>query len=118
MEIRKESLAGEPLTFTAKSGAVSLLLNNQNSLTISPELTRRGSFSVVVSKEKTQGVGGKQYRSILDIELVFAGDRFRIQNHSCHQKQVIDVNSSHPMARFPLDDTVSRTQESRVPPLS
>lgn len=69
MEIRKESLAGEPLTFTAKSGAINLLLNNQNSLTISPELTRRGSFSVVISKEKTQGVGGEQYRSISDIEM-------------------------------------------------
>lgn len=120
MEIRKESLAGEPLTFTAKSGAVSLLLNNQNSVTISPELTRRGSFSVVVSKEKTQGVGGEQYRRIPDIELVFAGDRLRIQNHSFHQKlneRVIDVSASHPMARFPLDDTVSRTQE-RAPVLS
>lgn len=61
MEIRKEGLGGQAVTFTAKSGAVNLLLNNQNSLSISPELTRKGSFVVVISKEKIKGVGGKRY---------------------------------------------------------
>ena len=59
MEIRKEVSVGQPVTFSAKAGAVSLLLNNQEQVTISPELTRKGSFAVVISKEKIQGGGGK-----------------------------------------------------------
>ena len=59
MEIRKEVTAGQAVTFSAKSAALSLLLNNQNSLSISPELTRKGSFTVVISKEKIDGAGGK-----------------------------------------------------------
>ena len=47
------------MTFTAKAGGLLLLMNNQKDLTISPELTSKGSFVVVISKEKIQGGGGK-----------------------------------------------------------
>lgn len=66
MEIRKDVVGGQPVTLTAKSGPLSLLLNNQNSLSVSPQLTRKGSFFVVISKEKIGGGGGKRYQ-ILDI---------------------------------------------------
>ena len=66
MEIRKDVVGGQPVTLTAKSGPLSLLLNNQNSLSVSPQLTRQGSFVVVISKDKIEGAGGKRYQ-ILDI---------------------------------------------------
>ena len=65
MEIRKEGLGGQAITFTAKSGSLNLLINNQNSLSISPELTRKGSFVVVISKEKTEDAGGKRYQTLV-----------------------------------------------------
>ena len=34
-------------------------MNNQKELTVSPELTSKGSFVVVISKEEIQGGGGK-----------------------------------------------------------
>ena len=58
MDVRKEVSLGQPVTFSAKAGAVSLLLNNQDQVTVSPELTRKGSFVLVISKEKINGEGG------------------------------------------------------------
>ena len=59
MEVRKEVSSGEAVSFSAKSADLDLLLNNQNSLSISPELTRQGSFVVIISKEKIEGTGGE-----------------------------------------------------------
>ena len=58
MELRKDTALGQAVTFSAKSGDLNLLLNNQDKITISPELTRKGSFVVVISKEKISGGGG------------------------------------------------------------
>ena len=58
MEVRKDVAAGQAVTFSAQAAAQKLLLNNQDKLTISPELTRKGSFVVVISKEKIAGGGG------------------------------------------------------------
>lgn len=58
MEVRKDVAVGQAVTFSAQAAALNLLLNNQDKLTISPELTRKGSFVVVISKEKIEGGGG------------------------------------------------------------
>lgn len=58
MEVRKDVAVGQAVTFSAQAAAQKLLLNNQDKITISPELTRKGSFVVVISKEKINGAGG------------------------------------------------------------
>lgn len=59
MEVHKDVALGQAVTFSAKSADLNLLLNNQDKLTISPELTLKGPFVVVISKEKIDGAGGK-----------------------------------------------------------
>ena len=58
VEVRKDVAVGQAVTFSAQAAAQKLLLNNQDKLTISPELTRKGSFVVIISKEKIDGAGG------------------------------------------------------------
>ena len=58
MEVRKDVAVGQAVTFSAQAAAQKLLLNNQDKLTISPQLTRKGSFVVVISKEKINRAGG------------------------------------------------------------
>jgi len=58
MEVRKDVAVGQAVTFSAQAASQKLLLNNQDKLTISPQLTRKGSFVVVISKEKIDGAGG------------------------------------------------------------
>ena len=58
MEVRKDVAVGQAVTFSAQAAAQKLLLNNQDKLTISPQLTRKGSFVVVISKEEINGAGG------------------------------------------------------------
>ena len=80
MEVRKDVAVGQAVTFSAQAVAQKLLLNNQDKITISPELTRKGSFVVVISKEKINGAGG----NVSDQKIIFfysvkqiSGENFR-----------------------------------------
>ena len=67
MEVRKDVAVGQAVTFSAQAAVQKLLLNNQDKITISPELTRKGSLVVVISKEKINGAGG----NVSDQKIIF-----------------------------------------------
>lgn len=67
VDVHKDVAVGQAVTLSAKSADLNLLLNNQDKLTISPELTRKGSFVVVISKEKIDGAGGNTDQNSLSL---------------------------------------------------
>ena len=82
MEVRKDVAVGQAVTFSAQAGAQKLLLNNQDKLPISPQLTRKGSFLVVISKEKISGAGGNIDQKIISLYSVKALlSRQVVRNH-------------------------------------
>lgn len=80
MEVRKDVAVGQAVTFSAQAAAQKLLLNNQDKLTISPELTRKSSFVVLISKEKINGAGGnisdQKIISLYSVKQI-SGENFR-----------------------------------------
>ena len=74
MDIRKETYAGNPVTYTAKGLDRSpFLLNNLQSMTFSPSLTRKAPFFLVISKQRVSSGESKTRRLIVLKKSVYSG---------------------------------------------